>query len=269
MKSVAWRARPRNLSQEGIHDDDTARRLGFAGGFVPGVALYSHVVAALLSQGADWLREGSVEYRFRRPVYDAEEVRFTIEAGGPAFTIASPDGSDVRASGPLSIPTPPPAVPPVPPATPRRAPLGSPDQIGVPLQVESFADPERAAAAVGLCGEYAWQEDGRALYPVSLWLNPIALIREHFDSPVPIHYGGRVWHHSPVYVGETVVKRGHITGFEERNGNKIVAFVVAIETAGGRPVATVEHTSVYSLARAADRHASTPPLPALGEGAGG
>ena len=65
-----------------------------------------------------------------------------------------------------------------------------------------------------------------------------------------MHYAGRIWHHSPVYVGETVVKRGRITGFEERNGNRIVAFTVAIETAGGRPVATVEHKSIYALARA-------------------
>ena len=56
--------------------------------------------------------------------------------------------------------------------------------------------------------------------------------------------------HSPVYLGETVIKRGHITGFEERKGNQIVAFVVAIETDDGRPVATVEHQSVYQLARA-------------------
>jgi hypothetical protein len=257
MKSMEWRASPRNLSQEGIHDDETARRLGFAGGFVPGVALYSHVAAALLSQGLDWLREGSVEYRFRRPVYDAEDVRFAIDAETPAFTITSLDGGEVRASGRLRLLDPPPAVLAVLPATPRRVPLGSPDQIGIPLRIESFADPERAAAATGLCGDFSWQEHGRALYPVSLWLNPIALLREHFDSAVPIHYGGRVWHHSPVYVGETVIKRGHITGFEEQRGNKIVAFVVAIETGDGRPVATVEHRSVYVLAQAGKQQESS------------
>ena len=275
MKSMEWRASPRNLSQEGIHDDETARRLGFAGGFVPGVALYSHVAAALLGQGLDWLREGSVEYRFRRPVYDAEDVRFAIDAEAPAFTITSLDGGEVRASGRLSLPDPPPAVPRKPAVMPRRVPLGSPDQIGVPLRIESFADPIRATAAAGLSGDFSWQEEGRALYPVSLWLNPIALLREHFDSAVPIHYGGRVWHHSPVYVGETVVKRGHITGFEEHRGNKIVNFVVAIETADGRPVATVEHQSVYALARAANPRTgevaqpSSPSPAGAGEGAGG
>lgn len=250
MKSKQWLARPKNLSEEGIHSDETARSLGFAGGFVPGVALYAHVVAELLSQGVDWLRTGSVEYRFRRPVYDGEEVHFSIDADAPAFTISSPDGSDVRASGRLCIDEPPPTVERVTPVTPGRAPLGVAGQIGVPLQITATIDAERAAAATALSGNFSWQEDGRTLLPVGLWVNPINLVRTYFDSDVTIHYAGRVWHHSPVYLGETVVKRGHITGFEERKGNQIVSFVVAIETDDGRPVATVEHQSVYMLARA-------------------
>lgn len=250
MKSQRWLARPKNLSSDGIHSDETARDLGFAGGFVPGVTLYAHVAAELLSQGVDWLRTGSVEYRFRRPVYDAEEVLFTVDAAEPGFTIASPDGSDARALGRLEVNDPPPAVRPAVPVTPEHAPLGATDQVGVPLQITATIDRERAAAAIAASDGYAWRENGRTLLPVGLWLNPINLLRTYYDSAVTIHYAGRVWHHSPVYLGETVIKRGHITGFEERKGNQIVAFVVAIETDDGRPVATVEHQSVYKLARA-------------------
>ncbi|MGD9891708.1 MAG: hypothetical protein AB7R89_00180 [Dehalococcoidia bacterium] len=250
MKSQHWLARPKNLSDDGIHSDETARGLGFAGGFVPGVTLYAHVAAALLNQGIDWLRTGSVAYRFRRPVYDGEEVQFTIDAEQPAFTIASPDGSDARSLGQLEVNEPPPEVAPAAPVTPVRAPLGAQDQIGVPLQITAAIPPERAAAAIAASGDYDWQENGRTLLPAGLWLNPINLLRTYYDSAVTIHYAGRVWHHSPVYLGETVIKRGHITGFEERKGNQIVSFVVAIETDGGRPVATVEHQSVYQLARA-------------------
>jgi hypothetical protein len=250
MKSQRWLARPKNLSDEGIHSDETARGLGFAGGFVPGVALYAHVAAALLNQGVDWLRTGSVAYRFRRPVYDAEEVLFTVDAEQPAFTIASPEGSDTRALGQLKVSEPPPDVARAAPATPERAPLGAADQVGVPLQITATIDPGRAAAAIASSGDFAWQENERTLLPVGLWLNPINLLRTYYDSAVTIHYAGRVWHHSPVYLGEKVIKRGHITGFEERKGNQIVAFVVAIETDDGRPVATVEHQSIYQLARA-------------------
>ena len=35
MKSTRWLARPKNLSDDDIHSDETARGLGFAGGFDP------------------------------------------------------------------------------------------------------------------------------------------------------------------------------------------------------------------------------------------
>lgn len=243
-----WLARPRNLSDQGIHSDDAARRLGFAGGFVPGVSLYAHVVAELLRQGVDWLREGSVAYRFRLPVYDDEAVRFSVDAG--SFAIASPGEGEVRASGSLGIADAPLVVPRRAPLKPPPAPLGEPSQIGVPLRIEVTPPPDRIDAALTASGEYDWREGGRTMLPVSLWLNPIDLLRAHYEAPLTIHAGGRVWHHAPAYAGETVVKRGVITGFEERRGNRLVTFVVALETGDGRSLATVEHTSVYELARA-------------------
>lgn len=250
MRSRRWLARPKNLSSSGIHSDETARAIGFAGGFVPGVALYELIVSELLDQGLDWLREGSVEFRFRRPVYDGEEVAFAINGEASTFTVSSADGSDERASGRLGITDAPPVVTASAAVTPLFAPLGSPEQIGMPLQISLASDPARAAAVAALPSGFHHMEQGRALYPPSLWINPVDLLKAHFDSPVTVHYAGRVWHHSPAYVGETIVKRGQITGFEERRGNQIVRFTVTIETGDGRPLATIDHHSVYSLARA-------------------
>src|SRR3972149_5196706 len=86
-RSREWGAQPHNLSAAGIHDGETARRLGFQGGFVPGVALYEHVAAELLNQGVDWLRGGRASYQFRRPVYSGEDTRFAISAEDRAFTL--------------------------------------------------------------------------------------------------------------------------------------------------------------------------------------
>jgi hypothetical protein len=76
------------------------------------------------------------------------------------------------------------------------------------------------------------------------------MLKQYYDNPITIHYQGRVWHHSPLYVGEGIVKRGQITAFEERNGNSIVSYNVAVSTEDGRPIVTIEHKSVYALARA-------------------
>lgn len=250
MRSQEWTATPRNLIPGGIHDDRAARSLGFAGGFVPGVVLYEHVVNELLDQGLDWLREGSAEFlRFRRPVYDGEAVRFRIDAGAKTFAVTSLDGSDERASGRLSLSERPPALALGPAGPLVRAPLGEPAQIGVPLELVLPTDPERVAAVRAAEPAFVRQEDGRTVCPISAWLNPIDLVRAHFDAPVTIHVAGRVWHHGAPYLGETIVKRGQITGFSERNGNRIVHFDVAVLTDDGRPLATLQHQSVFSLAR--------------------
>ena len=67
--------------------------------------------------------------------------------------------------------------------------------------------------------------------------------------PSPIHFTSRVWHHSTLMEGEKLHKRGQITGFEERRGNRIVHFTAEL-TAGGRLVAVIAHSSVFELARA-------------------
>lgn len=249
IQPVSWQAAPKNLSESGIHNDDAARRLGFAGGFVPGVALYAHVVAALLAQDVDWLREGRVSYRFRKPVYDGENVQFAITETG--FVIHGiGDERDVRASGSFDVSDAAPEVDRRDPVTPERAPMGDPAQVGAPLRTEFTPSPERIEAALRLSGDFDWREGERTLLPVGLWLNPVELLLSHFDAPVTIHHSGRVWHHAPAYAGETIVRRGSITSFEERKGNSLVHFLVALESADGRLLATVEHTSVYALARA-------------------
>lgn len=252
IQSQEWMATPRNLVPGGIHDDNAARSLGFAGGFVPGVALYEHVVNALLEQGIDWLHNGSVEFlRFRRPVYDAEPVRFAIDGEAKRFVVTSPDGGDERASGRLQIDERPPEVPFEPAREIARAPLGDASQIGVPLQLTVETDPDRVAAVAAAEPRFVRKDGEGTIYPLSAWLNPIDLVRAHFDAPVTIHIAGRAWHHGAPYLGETIVKRGHITGFGERNGNRSVQFDVHIATSSGRPLATLQHESVFSLARAA------------------
>ena len=251
MRSESWLARPRNLTVGGIHDDASARRLGFAGGFVPGVVLYEHVATRLHEQGIDWPHGGHVVFeRFRRPVYDGEEVRFTIDAERGAFSVASPDGADERARGLLSFGDAPPRFTfGTPGALPGEA-LGETAQIGVVLELRVATDPERVRAVEQAEPRFLRRSAAGTIYPLGLWLNPIDLIRAHIHAPVTVHVGGELWHQDEPLLGEEIVKRGRITGFSERNGNGIVHFDVAVATSSGRALATLHHASVYRLARA-------------------
>ena len=67
-----------------IHDDAVAQQYGFKGGLVPGVEVYSYLTHPLVEQSRDWLTQGSMHIRLRRPVYDGRWVTVTVtdEADG-------------------------------------------------------------------------------------------------------------------------------------------------------------------------------------------
>jgi hypothetical protein len=246
-ESREWRATPRNLSPNGIHDDEHAKELGFDGGFVTGVVLYAHIAANLLNQGLNWLAEGRVEMRFRRPVYDNEEVSFSVDALENSFTIRGTDERDLRATGNFALDRDAPEVPAGSPPPHFDTQLGDPSQIGVLMRIGETKDlllfDEMSANSAFPRGT------GRNLMPVAEWVNPISMIYEYFGRSTTIHLVNRVWHHSPLFEDETFTTNGVITGFPERRGNQIVDFTAHVAAADGRPVATIEHSNVDRLAR--------------------
>jgi hypothetical protein len=59
-----------------IQDDEFARRCGFRSGLVPGASVYAYMSRPLVEFfGKEWLKRGSADVRFVRPVYEGEELR--------------------------------------------------------------------------------------------------------------------------------------------------------------------------------------------------
>ena len=70
-------------SENKIHDDAVARRLGFTGGLVPGVEVYAYAChPAVRLWGPAWLECGAAECRFLKPVYDGRLARVTAHQSG-------------------------------------------------------------------------------------------------------------------------------------------------------------------------------------------
>ena len=66
-------------SENKIHDDTVARRFGFKGALVPGVAVFAtmaHVPVAHF--GRAWLEQGEAACRFLKPVYDGDIARVSL-----------------------------------------------------------------------------------------------------------------------------------------------------------------------------------------------
>jgi acyl-coenzyme A thioesterase PaaI-like protein len=68
-------------SENRIHGDEVARRYGFAGGLVPGVASYAYLTGpALQLLGESWLGAGEISVKLVHPVYDGDAVEATARA---------------------------------------------------------------------------------------------------------------------------------------------------------------------------------------------
>src|SRR5262245_26827758 len=72
------RVRARNLFRDStnrIHDDEVARRHGYAGALVAGVTVYGYLAGlAVTAWGREWLQRGTASVRFLRPVYDGDDL---------------------------------------------------------------------------------------------------------------------------------------------------------------------------------------------------
>ncbi|MGY1988037.1 hypothetical protein ACI792_17605 [Blastococcus sp. SYSU DS0669] len=80
-----------------IHEDDIARRYGFAGALVPGVELFARTTTPLVAAwGAEWLSRGRIDLRFRRPTYDGDEL--LVDPADGRLTVSGPSG-EVRCVG--------------------------------------------------------------------------------------------------------------------------------------------------------------------------
>jgi acyl dehydratase len=243
-------------SNNKIHDDEVARRYGFAGGLVPGVDVYAyltHVPAA--RWGRAWLERGSISARFRQPVYDGDTVVVdgveagdgTIEltlhdsrgalcatatAGRVASDAAAPDRSERPT---VDIPSE------VPPASAESLAAGTVlGAVGKGFHAE-LAEEYLAAVREPLD---LYRDDAIA-HPGWLLRSANTLLAANVRLGPWIHVGSDVRFLDVVHDGEHVEARGHVVEEYERKGHRFVVLDVLL-TADGRPVLHVAHTAIHT-----------------------
>ena len=249
-------------SENRIHDPDEARRRGFRGAVVPGVAVYAYLTRPLVAAlGEAWLRRGTAYVRFRRPVIEDEEVTIT-----GAITARAPDGLTAEASAHTA-------------AEGECArllatlPAGTPVPVNAALYVERPLPDERppvsrdrlaaldalASPRVRYDGEQAqaWLDavgDPLPLYRgASGWVHPafyLVQANRALDRTVRldfwVHVESRVRHLGGARVGQELLTRGRIRSLFERKGREFVELDLVV-LADGTPAAHVLHTAIYRL----------------------
>ncbi len=255
-----YRVRARNIDPDAdneIHDDAVARRFGFAGALVPGVELFAYLTHPLVAAWAEqWLTGGRLDVRFRRPVYDGDDVLIEAEPTGDGsytLTLAGPDRTtrataQAHGPGPRLSPDiasyPVTALPPDPPPasaeTLRLGPLGT---------VEEWIDDETNLRYLDAVTEPLTLYRDRGLVHPGLLLRLVnaVLFRNVAVGPW-IHTASTCQLLAPASVPARLSARGIVTDRYDRNGNGWVHYDALI-LCGDTAIMQVAHTAIYALNR--------------------
>ena len=247
-----------HASENKIHDDTVAKKLGFTGGLVPGVEVFAYASHLPVEKwGRAFLERGELAAKFGKPVYDGRNATASaVEAG---------DGIDIRvesegvecATGHARMPKD--ASPTVtlanyryvaPPAELGKRPPADETSLAVDLSLctvpavldqakhETYLKDVRETNAI-------YAKEGIAHPGILLRLCNSAL-RENVVLPPWIHVGSTMRNLSVARVGEALSARTKVVANYDRKGHRLVDLDCLL-LAGDRPVAHVLHTAIYKL----------------------
>lgn len=236
-----------------IHDDETARRFGFRGGLVPGVAVATYVVPAVLDDlGEGWLDDGVLDVRFESPVYDGDTIEASCSAG--VVRVQNQAGDDccrgtaerVRAGIVDRRPRAAPA--------PAERPAASRETLAVGTALATIthrADAEAMAAYLRASGDDpAWWVERGLAHPGWLLLDANSVLVASVVLGPWIHVGSRLRLLGRVPLGAELETRAEVLEGTERRGHELVVLDV-LTLADGRPAMRTLHTAIWRPRQAA------------------
>ncbi len=243
-------------SENKIHDDAVARRLGFSGALVPGVDVYAYMMHLPVERwGRVFLERGTAECRFINPVYDGEMVEITGREDGGEIAVEAASRGKCCATASVRLPAdvaaqpaldrfPPVALP----ALENRA-AASPATLPVggclgSLPLEASAELTAAYLRDVRETDDLYSREGLVHPGTVLRMCNLALLRNVLLGPW-IHVGSLVQNFGVARVGETLTARPRVAGNYERKGHLFVELDVLVLSEGARPVAQVLHTAIY------------------------
>lgn len=241
-------------SENKIHDDATAQRFGFKGGFVGGVNVYAYMTHLPLQKwGRAWLERGTGEAKFGKPVYDGAiaEVTGSEDADGMAISVHS-EGV-LCATGRAALPG---NLPPVPSLSdyklvPPRAERSAASEQSIPVGEWLGMKPMPVTA------EWQAQDVGDIrekdpIYAREGLVHPGTILRccnwvltHNVVLPAWIHMGSTVRNLGIARVGDTLNVRAKVTRNYEHKGHKWVELDCMVVANESTPVIQAMHIAIY------------------------
>ncbi len=247
-----------HASENKIHDDTVAKKLGFTGGLVPGVEMYAYMSnVAVQRWGAAWLEAGRLECRFGKPLYDGHVAEVTGAGTGSEINLKlTSDGIECatgKAAWQIGRHKAPDlaayekATPPELSARPAasEASLAKGTWLGIrPLVMtrqlaDTYLDNIKEALPL-------YKHEGVA-HPGLLLRQCNTVLRENVLLAPWMHVGSDVQNFTSVHIGEEVSVRARVADNYERKGHRIVELDCIIIAGGKRVAAHVKHSAIYKL----------------------
>jgi len=259
--STSYRVEAYNLShasENKIHDDTVAQKLGFAGGLVPGVEVYAYAChPAVQRWGRAWLERGQMQCRFLKPVYDGRIALVSAAESAAGLDLEVHSEGVLCATGHASLgdgSARPPSIDEFEPRTPP------PPSERPPASQSSLAEGTwLGIAPMQMTAEYAagYLRDVRetdTLYTRECLAHPGALLRlcnlalrENVVLPPWIHTGSKVANFAAARIGDELSVRARVAANYERKGHRLVDLDALVIANGRTVIGRVLHTAVYQL----------------------
>ena len=238
-------------SENRIHSDEIARKLGFTGALVPGVAVYGYMTAAFADEA--FLGSGTASVRFLKPAYHGDWLTVSQSREGNEYTCENQHGvtlATLRTGQPNSAAHDHSVFDAL-PVDPERHPI-SWDRIGLNRPFDPWT---WEADADGNATYAAQVEDRRPLFEEFVhphWILSIAntaLVRQ-FEMPTWIHVGSEISHLAAIRVGDAItVQAAPLEKWRHDKGHEFVRLLLRYRR-GDTTTTEIEHTAIFKVAGA-------------------
>jgi acyl dehydratase len=242
-------------SENRIHSDEIARKYGFHGALVAGVAVYGHLTYPLVRQfGERWLGASVSDVRFLKPAYDGDTLTVSLGEDDAGYRSTCRNAENVLLAELRS--TLPATLPPPQDATCFAAPPKSPERVEMTWEtvrpLQPF-NPWHWQITEDLNRTFAQQvADDLPIYHEAahphllLAMANRALVREYV-MPAWIHVGSEVRLRRLLKVNETVEVRAVPLEKWERKGHQFVRLYVTY-TRDDELATEIFHTAIFRVA---------------------
>ena len=247
-----------HASENKIHDDTIAKKLGFTGGLVPGVEVFAYASHPVVRKwGRAWFERGQMEARFLKPVYDGRTALVTATESGTALELKVESEGILCATGTASLAASAPKAPSIatyqnrqPPEVADRPPA---DQAS--LAEGNWLSSRPLAFTAQVAADYLRDVREQApiyaqeniTHPGMLLRQCNLALRENVLLPPWIHTGSKMQNIAAGKVGDTLSVRSKVVANYERKGHRLVDLDCLVIANGERVLAQVLHTAVYQL----------------------